>query len=53
MTLATDRLLVQDLQRLTLEDYLTYNDGADTRYELVSGEINPDEPWYWKAWQSD
>jgi len=41
MTLATDRLLVQDLQRLTLEDYLTHNDGADTRYELVNGELIP------------
>ena len=41
MTLATDRPLVQDLQRLTLEDYLTYNDGADTRYELVNGELIP------------
>ena len=41
MTLATDRPLVQDLQRLTLEDYLNYNDGADTRYELVNGELIP------------
>ena len=41
MTLATDRPLVQDLQRLTLDDYLNYNDGADTRYELVNGELIP------------
>ncbi len=41
MTLATDRPLVQDLQRLTLEDYLNYNDGANTRYELVNGELIP------------
>ena len=41
MTLATDRPLVQDLQRFTLEDYLNYNDGADTRYELVNGELIP------------
>ncbi len=41
MTLATDRPLVQDLQRFTLDDYLNYNDGADTRYELVNGELIP------------
>ena len=41
MTLATDRPLVQDLQRFTLKDYLNYNDGADTRYELVNGELIP------------
>ncbi|MEM6518057.1 MAG: Uma2 family endonuclease [Cyanobacteria bacterium P01_D01_bin.71] len=28
-------------QRLTLEDYLTYDDGSDTRYELVNGELVP------------
>ena len=26
-------------QRLTLEQYLTYNDGTDNRYELVDGEL--------------
>lgn len=26
-------------QRLTLDDYLTYQDGTDTRYELVNGEL--------------
>lgn len=28
-------------QKLTFEDYLTYNDGTDTRYELVDGELVP------------
>ena len=27
--------------RLTLEDYLQYDDGSDTRYELVNGELVP------------
>lgn len=27
--------------RLTLEEYLKYNDGSDTRYELVNGELVP------------
>jgi Uma2 family endonuclease len=26
-------------QRLTLEEYLAYDDGTDTRYELVAGEL--------------
>ncbi|MGD1939780.1 MAG: Uma2 family endonuclease [Leptolyngbyaceae cyanobacterium] len=26
-------------QRLSLEDYLAYDDGTDTRYELVDGEL--------------
>lgn len=26
-------------QRLTFEDYLTYDDGTDNRYELVDGEL--------------
>ncbi len=25
--------------RLTLEEYLSYDDGTDTRYELVAGEL--------------
>ena len=33
MTIAT--------QRLTLEEYLAYDDGSDTRYELVNGELLP------------
>lgn len=28
-------------QRLTLEDYLKYDDGTDIRYELVNGELIP------------
>jgi Uma2 family endonuclease len=32
MTIATDR-------RMTLEEYLTYDDGTDTRYELVDGVL--------------
>ena len=31
MTIAT--------QKLTLEEYLVYDDGTDTRYELVDGEL--------------
>ena len=27
--------------RLTLEEYLKYDDGTDTRYELVNGELIP------------
>jgi Uma2 family endonuclease len=33
MTTTTDRL--------TLEDYLNYDDGSDTRYELINGELVP------------
>ena len=33
MTIAT--------QKLTFEDYLAYNDGTDTRYELVDGNLVP------------
>ena len=28
-------------KRLTFEDYLSYDDGTDTRYELVDGELIP------------
>ena len=28
-------------QKLTFEEYLTYSDGTDTRYELVDGELVP------------
>lgn len=28
-------------QKLTFEEYLAYNDGTDTRYELVDGELVP------------
>ena len=26
-------------RRMTLEEYLTYDDGTDARYELVDGEL--------------
>jgi Uma2 family endonuclease len=26
-------------RRMTLEEYLTYDDGTDTRYELANGEL--------------
>lgn len=29
------------LQKITFEAYLTYDDGTDTRYELVDGELVP------------
>lgn len=28
-------------QKLTFEDYQTYDDGTDTRYELVDGNLVP------------
>jgi Uma2 family endonuclease len=30
-----------DLQRLSLSDYLAYDDGTDTRYELLEGVLKP------------
>jgi Uma2 family endonuclease len=45
MTLATDRPIITDnpvvLERLSLTEYLTYDDGTDTRYELVDGVLIP------------
>jgi Uma2 family endonuclease len=45
MTLATDRPIIKDnpvvLERLTLAEYLAYDDGTDTRYELVDGALIP------------
>lgn len=29
------------LQKVSFDEYLTYNDGTDTRYELVDGELIP------------
>ncbi|PZO11735.1 MAG: hypothetical protein DCF25_18930 [Leptolyngbya foveolarum] len=29
------------VQKLTFEEYLKYEDGTDTRYELVNGELVP------------
>lgn len=40
MTIATG-------QRLTFEEYLNYNDGTDTRYELVRGELVAMTPPTW------
>ncbi len=37
MVLATDR----DHRLMSFEDYLNYDDGSDTRYELVKGELIP------------
>jgi len=31
--------MVAVISKLTLEEYLTYTDGTDTRYELVQGEL--------------
>ena len=31
--------MVATQQKLTFEEYLTYDDGTDTRYELVNGEL--------------
>jgi Uma2 family endonuclease len=40
MTIATDnRPSVTEQQQLSLDEYLTYNDGTETRYELVNGEL--------------
>jgi Uma2 family endonuclease len=40
MTIATDnRPSVTEQQRFSLDEYLTYNNGTDTRYELVNGEL--------------
>lgn len=56
MTLASDRPIIEQpafnqpaldqpaslaQQRLTLEEYLVYDDGTDTGYELVDGVLNP------------
>ncbi len=40
MTVATDR-------RMTFQEYLTYDDGTDRRYELVNGELIPMSPPTW------
>jgi Uma2 family endonuclease len=47
MTLATDRPVIKDNpvvleeKRFSLAEFLTYNDGTNTRYELVNGELIP------------
>lgn len=40
MTVATDR-------RMTLQDYLNYDDGTSTRFELVNGELISMSPPTW------
>ncbi len=48
MTITSGRLQANAApKRLTLEEYLTYDDGTDTRYELVDGllvEMGAEEP---------
>ena len=40
MTVTTDdRRLIQKQRRMTLKEFLTYDDGTDTRYELVDGML--------------
>ncbi|MCX5963490.1 MAG: Uma2 family endonuclease [Cyanobacteria bacterium] len=40
MTVATDEFRsVKDQRRMTLKEYLDYDDGTDTRYELVDGVL--------------
>ena len=33
--------MTQTQQRLSFAEYLTYDDGTDTRYELVDGKLVP------------
>jgi Uma2 family endonuclease len=39
--------MTQTKQSLTFEEYLTYDDGTDTRYELVNGELVAMNPPTW------
>ena len=39
MTIATDGRPTTVQQRMTLEEYLDYDDGTDTRYELEDGVL--------------
>ncbi|MCY7406109.1 MAG: Uma2 family endonuclease [Alkalinema sp. CAN_BIN05] len=41
MTIALEIPKADNLQRLNLADYLAYNDGTDTRYELLEGVLKP------------
>ncbi len=42
MTVATDDLrYIRDQRRMTLKEYLTYDDGTDTQYELEDGILVP------------
>ena len=47
MTIATDGRATTVQQRMTLEEYLDYDDGTDTRYELEDGillEMSAEQP---------
>jgi Uma2 family endonuclease len=39
MTMTTDRSQTDAVARMTLDDYLNYDDGTDTQYELVAGQL--------------
>lgn len=41
MTIALEIPKSDNLQRLSLDDYLAYNDGTDTKYELLEGVLKP------------
>jgi len=41
MTIAIEMPKSDNLQRLSLADYLAYNDGTDTKYELLDGVLKP------------
>ena len=41
MTIALEIPKSDNLQRLNLTDYLAYNDGTDTKYELLEGVLKP------------
>ena len=39
--IGADRAMTVALKKIAFEEYLTYSDGTDTRYELVEGELIP------------
>lgn len=39
MTMTTDRSQTNATSLMTLEDYLNYDDGTDTEYELIEGQL--------------
>ncbi|AFY60006.1 Uma2 family endonuclease [Synechococcus sp. PCC 6312] len=41
-------MLITTTPNLTFEEYLTYDDGTDTRYELVEGRLVPMTPAIWQ-----
>lgn len=47
MTVATDRRPIALSRRMSLMEYLDYDDGTDTSYELVRGELVPISPPTW------